>query len=117
MCGPHLRNGESVRVRARVSKGVSQSFAVAIGTRNMHGCDIELTPWTVKNLLNPTWVKMPVDIPMAPLSGEACLPPFVLLMCPDVTRVPLYPHGGKGFGGAPQPGSDVVVAYDPLFRL
>ena len=57
MCGPHMRNGECVRVRARVSKCVSQSFAVAIGTRIMHGCDIALTPWGLSSLLDPSWVK------------------------------------------------------------
>ena len=80
MCGPHMRNGESVRVRVRVSKCVSQYFAVAIGTRNMHGCDIELSPWCVASILDPTWVKALVDFPVASLHETVCLPPFVLLI-------------------------------------
>ena len=112
-----MRNGESVRVRVRVSQCVSPSFAVAIGTRSMHGCDIVLTPWVLASLLDPTWVKTYIDDPMAPGNSPVCLPPFVLLMFPGVTRAPLNPHGGKGFADVPQPDSDVVVAYDMYFRL
>ena len=83
----------------------------------MHGCDIVLTPWVLASVLDPTWVKMLIDPSMAPGSDADCLPPFVLLMFPGVTRAPLNPRGGKGFGDVPQPDSDVVVTSDIYFRL
>ncbi len=83
----------------------------------MHGCDIVLTPWLLASVLDPTWVKVGIDPCMAPGGDVVCLPPVVLLIFPGVTRAPLNPQGGKGFDDAPQPDSDVVVAYDIFFRL